>query len=280
MHVALAGCLDRGHPVRAPNISRVPASDLVNISHRVPSATFLQPHSTDEGKLIPRSHRYDVEDIVASDLLCFSHLRWDVVWQRPQHLMSRAARSRRVWFIEEPAEIDREPCLEIRPVAENLKVMVPRLPPGMSRHSAVRTQLSLLRHWFEPRLSSAPLHWYYTPLARSFGASLPSSAIVYDCIEELSTFAGAPPSIPVWESELLAAADIVFTDSASVYEAKRSRHPNVHAFPSSADGLSWDATWSVMHERVEQAERCRPERWLAGGATRTANAAIAAARQR
>src|ERR1041384_8308221 len=36
------------------------------------------------------------------DLVCFSHLRWDFVYQRPQHLLSRCAQGRRVFFFEEP----------------------------------------------------------------------------------------------------------------------------------------------------------------------------------
>ena len=39
-------------------------------------------------------------------LLCFSHLRWNFVFQRPQHLMSRFAREMNVIFWEEPVEID------------------------------------------------------------------------------------------------------------------------------------------------------------------------------
>ena len=34
------------------------------------------------------------------DLICFSHLRWNFVFQRPQHLMSRYARAHRVFFVE------------------------------------------------------------------------------------------------------------------------------------------------------------------------------------
>ena len=37
-----------------------------------------------------------------SDLLCFSHLPWHFVTQRPQHLLCRAARDRRVFYWEEP----------------------------------------------------------------------------------------------------------------------------------------------------------------------------------
>src|SRR5688572_8603667 len=35
------------------------------------------------------------------DVICFSHLRWQFVFQRPQHLLTRCARKRRVFYIEE-----------------------------------------------------------------------------------------------------------------------------------------------------------------------------------
>ena len=38
-------------------------------------------------------------------LLCFSHLRWDFVFQRPQQLMSRFADEMTVVFWEEPVDI-------------------------------------------------------------------------------------------------------------------------------------------------------------------------------
>ena len=37
-----------------------------------------------------------------AQLVCFSHLRWNFVYQRPQHLLSRAADSFDVHFVEEP----------------------------------------------------------------------------------------------------------------------------------------------------------------------------------
>src|SRR3954465_6579077 len=36
------------------------------------------------------------------DIVCFSHLRWDFVYQRPNHLMARAARRGRVFFVGGP----------------------------------------------------------------------------------------------------------------------------------------------------------------------------------
>src|SRR4030095_2954352 len=37
------------------------------------------------------------------DIVCLSRLRWDFARQRPQHLMSRSARERRVFFVESPS---------------------------------------------------------------------------------------------------------------------------------------------------------------------------------
>ena len=35
-------------------------------------------------------------------LICLSHLRWNFVFQRPQHLMTRCSKANRVFFWEEP----------------------------------------------------------------------------------------------------------------------------------------------------------------------------------
>jgi glycosyltransferase involved in cell wall biosynthesis len=168
------------------------------------------------------------------DLICFSHLRWDFVWQRPQHLMTRAAVERRVWFVEEPQEGGTEPVLEMRPVAPRVSVVVPRLPAGLSRDERVDAQSRLLSQ-LAGAMETPPLHWYYSPMFREVTSALPSSGVVYDCMDELSAFAGAPPALRRWESELLAAADVVFTGGVSLYQSKRQRHSRVFPFPSSVD---------------------------------------------
>jgi ribonuclease BN (tRNA processing enzyme) len=61
------------------------------------------------------------------DLVCLSHLRWDFVYQRPQHLMSRFAKNRRVFFFEEPIFTDERTHLEISRREDNLTVVVPRI---------------------------------------------------------------------------------------------------------------------------------------------------------
>ena len=77
-----------------------------------------------------------------ADLICFSHLRWNFVFQRPQHLMIRAARSRRVFFWEEPDWVtpaersDPVPQLRLE-VANGVTVATPLLPAGMDERSAI-----------------------------------------------------------------------------------------------------------------------------------------------
>jgi UDP-galactopyranose mutase len=170
------------------------------------------------------------------DLLCFSHLRWNFVYQRPQHLLSRFARTHRVYYIEEPIETeDRQPWIERRPVAENITVLIPRLPKEPFHEDRESMQRALLDALIRDDAIVPAVLWYYTPIALGFSGHLTADLTVYDCMDELSAFRGAPPQLTSRESELLRQADIVFTGGHSLYEAKRTRHANVHAFPSSVD---------------------------------------------
>jgi len=169
------------------------------------------------------------------DLLTFSHLRWDWVFQRPQHLMMRAARDRRVFFFEEPIFGARTPSLCHRHAAPNVTVITPNLPEGLSTDAAAAAQRTLLDSWLaRSRVSPATL-WYYTPAALDISAHLHASTIVYDCMDELTAFAGAPPELRARERQLMSRADVVFTGGISLYEAKRHLHNNVHAMPSCVD---------------------------------------------
>jgi UDP-galactopyranose mutase len=170
-----------------------------------------------------------------SDLICFSHLRWDFVWQRPQHLLSRAAADRRVWFVEEPREADGDARLQVTPVNDRLAVVVPHLPAGLSPEESCHAQRDLLAAWWRDRGFESPLLWYYTPMALAFTRTLAAGVVVYDCMDELSLFKGAPPSLRGLEAELLERADLVFTGGVSLYESKKHQHPSVHACPSSVD---------------------------------------------
>ena len=170
----------------------------------------------------------DTELLRNRPLLCLSHLRWDLVFQRPQHLMTRFARHMRVYFVEEPAfEGDDPPSLVRYEPARNVTVLVPHLPATMSYHDAVRHQKALLQGFCKGADMTAPVLWFYTPEALRYADALPAAVTVYDCMDELSAFQGPRPSCEL-EAALLERADLVFTGGISLYEAKRERHRNVH----------------------------------------------------
>jgi UDP-galactopyranose mutase len=201
----------------------------------------------------------------AADLIVFSHLRWDFVFQRPQHLLSRCARERRVYFIEEPVfEARSAPLLDVTPRPEGVFVAVPRLPAG-AEEAQVNSQLqSLVDALLRERVSRRYLLWYYTPMALHYSRHLKPVGVVYDCMDELSNFKAAPPRLRELEDELFQRADVVFTGGISLYEAKRSKHPNVHAFPSSVDVAHFSSARGIQVEAAEHAGLPRPRIGYAG----------------
>ncbi|NJO55151.1 MAG: glycosyltransferase family 1 protein [Rhodospirillales bacterium] len=173
---------------------------------------------------------------VSRDLLCFSHLRWNFVFQRPQHLLTRAARSFTVHFWEEPrVEAVAEPRLESCQVAPGIRVLVPVLPADSDPRTHDRMQQDLLEGYMARCCPAPVVAWYYTPMALGFTSHLDLPVCVYDCMDELSGFAGAPPQLRARERQLMKRADLVFTGGYSLYEAKRSLHSAAYPFPSSID---------------------------------------------
>ncbi len=167
-------------------------------------------------------------------MVCFSHLRWNFTFQRPNHLMSHFARERRVFYVEEPVFGAQSAGVRRERVSETLTVCTPHLPDTPPWHSE-EAQARLLSEFFASQGVNNPVLWFYTPMALPLADGLRPSAVVYDCMDELSLFLGAPPELLEREEMLLERADIVFTGGHSLYESKRNRHRSVHAFPSSVD---------------------------------------------
>ena len=170
-------------------------------------------------------------------LLVISHLRWDFVFQRPQHLMNRFARSTQVLFIEEPVYEDGPPRMEVTTPAPNVRVFRPRTPvtaPGFHDD-----QLPVLRQLIAETLVAEGIDaycaWLFTPLALPLLQQLHPHAVIYDCMDELTAFRNAPLQLKQRETALLHMANVVFTGGPSLYKAKRDLHPSVHCFPSSVD---------------------------------------------
>lgn len=188
------------------------------------------------------------------DVICFSHLRWNFVFQRPQHLLTRCAReSRRLYFFEEPIYEDvGHPRFDITD-SRGVRVVVPHLPGGMAEHAAIAAQRALLDDLIARENIREHIAWYYTPMALPFSEHLQPAAVVYDCMDELSSFKGAPAVLKDREAALLARANLVLTGGQSLYEAKRHQHQNIHPFPSSVDVDHFAQARRVSSEPADQA---------------------------
>ncbi len=169
-------------------------------------------------------------------LLCLSHLRWNHVFQRPQHLMTLASASYRVIFFEEPVfEPGTEPSLRAALSPEGVLIATPVLPHGLDAAAIGTAQRTLLDGMLDAQEQPLAVIWYYTPMALDFAGHLQAPVTVFDSMDELSAFAGAPPRLGQMERRLLQQSDLVFTGGRSLFKAKRDRHPSVHLFPSSVD---------------------------------------------
>ena len=193
-------------------------------------------------------------------LICFSHLRWDFVTQRPQHLMKRFAAERRVFFWEEPIGCDHPlPYLEHHPFpADGVIALRPRVPHWWDRAATERALRELLDMLVATAVPVDPVLWFYTPMMLGFADGIAAETIVYDCMDELSAFAHADPLLIEREAELLARADVVFTGGHSLFEAKRDRHDAVHAFPSAVDVGHFAAARGIVAEPEDQARIAGP----------------------
>ena len=197
----------------------------------------------------------------AATLICFSHLRWDFVFQRPQHLMSRFARDMNVVFWEEPVEIGAGETAYLRvreeAGANGVLIAVPHLPQGMPEEA----REAALKRLLDAHLSArkGPLvAWYYTPMMLPFSRHITPDVTVYDAMDELSKFKFAPENLLSYEQELIDRADLVFTGGSSLYEAKKDRHDDVHCFPSSVDRCHFAKARARQFDPADQEDLPKP----------------------
>lgn len=188
------------------------------------------------------------------DLICLSHLRWDFVFQRPQHLLTRCAQERRVFYVEEPMfDAGGAPWLDVTHRGDGLHVAVPHLPAELSQEQSEAIQRELLDHMRQEHAIGDLILWYYTPMAIGFADHLTPIVTVFDAMDELSAFKNAPQQLLDREAQVFRRADLVFTGGQSLYEAKKDRHPHVYAFPSSIDREHFAQARAAIDEPADQA---------------------------
>jgi UDP-galactopyranose mutase len=191
--------------------------------------------------------------------VCFSHLRWDFVYQRPQHLLTRCARERRVFFVEEPIYDNGSMRLDMREADAGVRVVVPHLPDGLRSEIAINAVMQeMLRQMFFDHEINEYVFWYYTPMALNFTHHFKPLVSVYDCMDELSAFKDAHSKLPVLEKELFRKVDLVFTGGQSLYEAKRDQHPSIYSFPSSIDRAHFGKARTAISDPKDQANIPHP----------------------
>jgi len=194
------------------------------------------------------------------DLICFSHIRWNFVYQRPQHLLNRYAINNRVFIIEEPVLEANADFYEIEKSTENANLWVVVL------HVSKDTDIEKRNHTLKALLDSCMysnnikdyLLWYYSPMALPYSDHLHPALTIYDCMDELSAFKAAPPELKQMEQYLLDRAELVFTGGYSLYEAKKHLHDNIHAFPSSIDKSHFIKARVIKEDPEDQASIPHP----------------------
>jgi len=191
-------------------------------------------------------------------LIVFCHLRWDFVFQRPQHLMTRLAEHYNILVVEEPMYEDGPAHLKKTAVAPNITVCQPHTAihaPGF--HDDQIPTLQTLLADLVPQ-GEKPVVWFYTPMALPLLQSFEPSLVIYDCMDELAAFKNAPKQLLQRESALLNIADLVFTGGPSLYQSKKERHDNAHCFSSSVDAKHFQQAKDPDYSHPEQAHIPHP----------------------
>ena len=185
-------------------------------------------------------------------LIVFCHLRWDFVFQRPQHLMTRLAEHYNILFVEEPMHTEGQARLEKMAVAPNITVYRPHTP--IHQWGFHDDQLPTLQNLLADLVPEGerPVVWFYTPMALPLLQGFNPSLVVYDCMDELAAFKNPPKQLLQRESALLNIADLVFTGGPSLYEAKKDRHANAHCFSSSVDAKHFRKALDASISHPEQ----------------------------
>ena len=171
-------------------------------------------------------------------LLVLSHLRWNYVWQRPQHLVSRLARDHRTWFVEEPVAAEVEsPGLAWAEDGSVTRVWLE--VPGREQHV----------HFTDPRAAgygrllhqlmgaaSPSITWIYTPMALDLADEFDGGVLVYDVMDDLASFKDAPPELVLRQRQALRRADLVFTGGRSLHRGVLEHRPaGTHLFASGVE---------------------------------------------
>lgn len=148
------------------------------------------------------------------DMIVFCHLRWQFVYQRPQHIITRLASNMKVLLIEEPIHNDTEDSSgNLIVISKTLNILQPYVKD-------IESISDILPEYVKN--NSIPIGWFYSASFSPLLEKINFETVIYDCMDELSLFKGAPAHLINQEKYLMAHADIVFTGGKSLYESKKT----------------------------------------------------------
>lgn len=178
-------------------------------------------------------------------IVVHSHLGWDWVWQRPQQFLSRLSARHRVLFVEGPVPVEGIAAanMTLREVPDFPNIVVVQMQMPAKRWSdgawVDKERRRLVQSVLAGPLGQSfanPVQWFYDPMAvTAFAGHLNERALVYDCMDQLSQFKGAPPELVKRERELLAVADVVFAGGPKMWAAKREHNSNCFSYGCGVD---------------------------------------------
>ncbi|GAC1575497.1 MAG: glycosyltransferase family 1 protein [Candidatus Elarobacter sp.] len=158
------------------------------------------------------------------------HLRWDSVWQRPHHVLSRIARDVPVVAIEEPfaAPGDRDEVFR----DGNVTVIRPLRRDGSSSPHVDGGTIATARRIAGQGAAGV---WLYTPMMHALADAFDAAPLVYDVMDELAQFDFAPDGMLENDRLVLARADLVFTGGRSLYAKRSALGAKVRCEPSGVE---------------------------------------------
>jgi glycosyltransferase involved in cell wall biosynthesis len=199
----------------------------------------IRPSSQNPNSLLPLSRSADFSIIV------HSHLGWDWVWQRPQQFHSRLSQRHKILFVEGPVPRAGLTAAQVslREVADYPNIVVLQTEMPAERWNDGAWVDKERRRLVESVLSGPlgadfrdPVQWFYDPMAvTAFAGHLNESAIVYDCMDQLSQFRGAPAELARRDRELLAIANVVFAGGPKICKDKIKHNANCYSFGCGVD---------------------------------------------
>ena len=195
----------------------------------------------------------DVELPPWVDIVAFSSTKWEDAHERPRQLMTRCAKTHRVFFFQEPKfDACDDPYLELL-TKDRVNIVIPHLREAELNSERNKEKLIGLL------LSLAEIHqyifWYFSPLAIESTTHFNPRCVVYDCMNEPSWLRAAFSDIyENCKKKLTSRANHIFTTDLKMCLDASRLVTNVHLFADARDPKTedWDSLWNEMSRLIRR----------------------------